>query len=202
MREKTNKLCAECGNTFQPILGRANTSRFCSRKCCSKYHSNKVATTPIIERFMKHVRKEDQCWIWTGNKHDYGYGIFRVYDNNLKPIPEFAHRVSLKIFKGIELGNLHACHKCDNPSCVNPEHLFAGTHKDNMTDMAKKNRGIKEAPWVHGEKHPNSKLTADQVIAIKKDTRKPNAIAVDYGVSDTLIRNILQGKTWAHLFSA
>ena len=71
-----------------------------------------------------------------------------------------------------------------------------------MTDMAKKNRGIKEAPWVHGEKHPNSKLTADQVIAIKKDTRKPNAIAVDYGVSDTLIRNILQGKTWAHLFSA
>lgn len=91
-----------------------------------------------IARFWSKVNKglrPDDCWIWTAGKSN-GYGIFRVGDN--KTIS--AHRYSYILHNGKEPGSLFVCHRCDNPSCVNPDHLFLGTQGDNIQDMIDKGR--------------------------------------------------------------
>ena len=93
--------------------------------------------TPI-ERFMKFVNKTEKCWLWTGARfraYNGDYGAF-----SLAGRPQRAHRVAYLLFKGEIPKRLHVLHECDNPSCVNPKHLFLGTHQDNMTDCINKGR--------------------------------------------------------------
>jgi hypothetical protein len=90
------------------------------------------------------------CWLWTGTKWNTGYGYFR---KNRKI--QVAHRYMYALYKGTFDPKLHVLHTCDNPSCVNPEHLFLGTHTDNMKDMTSKGRhrdckGIKNPNYKHG----------------------------------------------------
>lgn len=88
-----------------------------------------------IQRFLSKVEKTDTCWIWTGYKTKTGYGTFKF-----KYYPHPAHRFSYQIFKGEIPKGLHICHSCDNPSCVNPEHLWTGTAQQNMIDCVQKGR--------------------------------------------------------------
>lgn len=84
-------------------------------------------------------------------------------------------------------------HKCDNPACVNPDHLFLGTHKENMQDKVKKGR------HVVGSAHVNSKLTEQAVIDIRSSDLSPGELAMIYGVHPGTIRNVINRKQWRHL---
>lgn len=91
------------------------------------------------ERFWEKVEliPEHTCWIWTSNISNKGYGVFKV---NRKIGNKLAHRISWTLAFGIIPKGFNVLHKCDNPPCVRPEHLFLGTHQDNMNDKVKKNR--------------------------------------------------------------
>jgi hypothetical protein len=89
------------------------------------------------ERFWSNVEKTDDCWIWKGYEKSCGYGGMRAYGKNW-----FAHRLSYTLNIGEIPEGMYVCHKCDNPICVRPDHLFLGTHKDNMADCKAKGRYV------------------------------------------------------------
>lgn len=134
-----------------------------------------------LEDFEKKFDKVDGCWEWKATKNQDGYG--RVKRMNKL---ESAHRVAYEVYVG-PLNGLQVLHRCDNPSCVNPQHLFLGTVQDNNRDKAIKNR-------VYGRK-----LTADDVRDIRKDTRLQRIIADDYQISQQLISHIKSYRTWKHV---
>ena len=81
---------------------------------------------------------ESGCWEWNGGKHSFGYGVFNVNGKS-----HYAHRESLRLRLGRDLGpDMYACHTCDNPPCINPEHLFEGTMLDNQRDKCQKGRSV------------------------------------------------------------
>jgi hypothetical protein len=147
-------------------------------------------------RFWSYVQKGsgDECWEWVGARIAAGYGEIMLSAKMYR-----AHRLSYEIVVGpIDLG-LEVCHKCDNPACVRPDHLFLGTHKQNMQDMARKGR------WGHspnqaGENHGCAKLTWGQVREIRSnyaELHEPQrSIAARYGVTQTTILHIVHNKTW------
>lgn len=149
----------------------------------------------IKQRFEAKIDKTnpDHCWIWKASKLKDGYGCF-CYGREKR-----AHRVSWILFNGIIPDGLSVLHHCDNPLCVNPEHLFIGTQKQNMEDMI--NKGRKISP--HGTNLPQSKLTENQILEIrakyiprKYSLRK---LANEYNVSKETIRPIVLKKTWKHI---
>ena len=128
------------------------------------------------------------CAEWTAALDPNGYGEF-YHDGRLKR----AHRVAWEIASGVAVpeGQL-VLHRCDNRRCVNWQHLFIGTHQDNMDDMAAKGR--KAA--CRGVDNPRAKLAPEQVAAVKADPRPQRAIARDYGISKTQVGNIKRGEQW------
>jgi hypothetical protein len=128
------------------------------------------------------------CWPWTGGKKHDGYGILRIFGRH-----EGAHRASWILTNGpIDDASIFVCHRCDNPPCVNPAHLFLGTHLDNMRDMIRKGR--------RGCYEP--KLTAEKAIAILEQTRAgrhDRDIAADFGISYGLVSLIRIGARWGHV---
>ena len=144
-----------------------------------------------IKRFWSKVEKTDTCWLWTGYKHNQGYGIVRLNGNIVR-----AHRVSYFLEHGIIPEGLHICHHCDNPSCVNPSHLFAGTHKDNMQDKVNKGR----CNAVYGEKHHKASLTEEQVLEIRAIKNiNQTEIAKLYGIHFNVVSSIILRKSWRHI---
>jgi hypothetical protein len=149
---------------------------------------------------MKHVNILDNgCWIWTGSKTQKGYGHIMTTSNPRKHYR--AHRVMWELKKGqIQEGAL-VCHKCDNPACVNPDHLVLGTNKDNMDDKQRKGRGT-PPPKMVGENHPQHKLTMRDVRLIRGEYKSgaPQVyIARKYGVTPQTINNIIRGRIWKNI---
>jgi DNA-binding CsgD family transcriptional regulator len=125
---------------------------------------------PVIDRFWeKVVKTPNGCWEWTAYKNKKGYGYFSVDGNAIT-----AHRFSYLHFNGEISEGLHVLHKCDNPSCVNPEHLFLGTNQDNVNDKVSKNRHPK------GKTHVFSTLT-DEVLETILELRKQNKSTKEIG---------------------
>lgn len=129
------------------------------------------------------------CIEWAGAK-SHGYGA--VWNAGRL---ELAHRVAWRLRNGdadIPAG-IFVCHRCDNPTCVNPEHLFLGAPKDNSQDMSYKGRSTR------GERSKSAILTAEQVLAIRNDQRSQREIAPDYGVSPRCIGKAKRRDTWSHI---
>lgn len=148
----------------------------------------------IVRRFWNYVDipSIDECWEWKGacaTRH-MPYGRF-FFENKRQE----AHRVVWKITYG-DPGNLCVLHKCDNPKCVNPSHLFLGTKSDNNRDRTEKGR----TKTTRGAKHKLSKLTDDQIIEIRKMIeRGTSEIAKEYGISRSLVWKIRTRKVWTHV---
>ena len=149
--------------------------------------------TPIRLRFWDkvNVTSPSGCWLWKGAKDCEGYGFIKRKDG----VQLRAHRMSYEFYQGPIPDNYQICHHCDNPSCVNPNHLFAGTNSDNMRDCIRKNR----KPPVRGTKNPMAKLTDNQVIDIRKDTRPSKAIAGEYQITPDYVNTIKRRGTWKHI---
>lgn len=135
---------------------------------------------------------ENECWNWRGTFFPTGYGSITV-DGKTKAV----HRVSYEHHSGEKIPTgMMACHKCNNKACINPAHIYIGTHGDNMRDVSMTD--------VHkGENNPKSILTQSQVLEIKSLIRERmtvyNAIAKRYGVSRQAIKDIASGRTWGWL---
>lgn len=133
---------------------------------------------------------ESGCWEWQAYVNALGYGEIRRAKGTPK---RYAHRLAYELRVGPLPEGMEVCHKCDNPTCVNPNHLFLGTHKDNMYDMHAKRR------HSHGSKSKASKLTDEKVISILNDSRKASVIATEYSLSRSHVNDIRSGRRWAHI---
>lgn len=158
------------------------------------FHKNKL---PMPERFwVKAEKQENGCWLWTSSKfkHNNGYQPTFWLDGQTRR----ATRVAYILAKGeIPEGQL-VCHSCDEPMCVNPDHLWLGSCKDNLDDMRRKKR----ERYAFGEISGQAKLTEHDVRGIKIMLTKgwsQSYIAEQFGVSQTNISQIKLGKTWGHV---
>lgn len=206
------KPCEVCGKDVTPSYRVTKAylarRRFCSEECRGvsnrgKPTWNKGLRKPVAERFWPKVDRggPDECWEWTGTRDWFGYGVIA---GGLK-----AHRVSYELEHGSVPVGLFVLHHCDNPSCVNPRHLYAGTQKENVRDAFARAR----MPNRRGAGNANVKLTAEQVAEIRsryqfpeKRDWAPNGmktsrvtqkqLAREYGVAESQISEIVRGLSW------
>lgn len=144
----------------------------------------------IFRRFWAKVQRADAkaCWPWIGRRDVRGYGLLEIDGVQL-----LAHRFAWEASRGPIPAGQFACHHCDNRACVNPDHLFIGSHRDNNRDAVRKGR--KRAWGVQ-------KLNAAQVLAIRSrshDGELPRSIANDYGICADHVTRIVKGLRWGHL---
>jgi len=158
---------------------------------------HRLISTPE-KMFWKNVTKGDpnECWEWQGYINDSGYGQFRCGNGALLR----AHRISYEIHKGAIPDGLIILHKCDNPRCVNPDHLSVGTHADNIHDMDQKGRRINSPHY--GESHGMSKLTAELVRQIRDLADSGisyEEIGRRFAISANHAGRIAKRESWAHI---
>lgn len=132
------------------------------------------------------------CWIWKGAPAKSGYGV--MYHKGIGGCM-LAHRASYTLHKGSIPDGLLVCHKCDVRTCVNPDHLFLGTHKDNTQDKIKKGRD-----WVRDHRLSIAKLTEEQVLEIISDSASTlRALGKKYNIAYSCVAKIRKGVTWKYL---
>lgn len=203
------RVCPTCSSAF--MTGSAIKIR-CSAEC-------RVRTAAQV------FDMDVECWNWRGSINPQtGYGQMSEWRDG-KRVLLTAHRVSFLAFKGDIPAGIHVLHTCDNRKCFNPKHLFLGAHADNMADRNKKGRCKARFPAIHwtkryperikrgtdhplskdsscmprGDNHKNSKVTCDDVRAIRASTETLAALSVKYGISQSSLSSIRLRKTWKHV---
>lgn len=194
---KVSRRCRICDKHFLTTAYRLSVGRglFCSRSCSDKGRERKKPKS-VRDRYysMISTRHDSECWRWLHAKNEGGYGLIQIGRTS-----RFAHRVSWILHRGRIPEGMCVLHRCDNPECTNPKHLFLGTHADNMRDMKEKGRGRSAI----GEESSAAKLTEKMVKEIRakrqEHGRKYKHLAKEYGVSDVAIRAVCIGRTWRHV---
>lgn len=154
-----------------------------------------------IQNFWDRVDKSGECWIWTAYTNKQGYGIIQIDGKKYK-----TYRISFFLANGYYPKlPMMVCHKCNNPICVNPNHLYEGNHKDNKRDSILAGTayfGYKKGEQI-GEKNNQAKLTEQDVLEIRSlrdwANMSQQGIADIYGVDRGTIRDICNYKNWKHL---
>ena len=189
--------CDQCNQPIKISPSQIGRKRFCSR-ACQRLHSSENAK----ERFWQKVDKSagpHGCWLWTAGTRPTGYGLFSAGGRNVG-----AHRYAWGIFNGnIPVGQM-VCHKCDTPLCCNPDHMFLGSHLDNMRDKEAKGRGFHGTAWNPvGMINPKAKLSDNQVIEARRRWARggvsKSQLAREYGISSTMMSWIILHRFWTHL---
>jgi len=166
--------CDNCHSVFEKKIAEVRRTKhnFCNKQCKSDYYSNKSLEG-------KYDIKADGCWEFSGSLNNSGYGVVR-YEKRT----QLAHRVSFKIHnQSVDITEKCVLHACDNPCCVNPDHLFIGSHLDNMNDMRFKGRS-------------NAKLSYKKVAEIRESILSNKELAKAYGVSERTIRYAKNKSKW------
>lgn len=153
-----------------------------------KQHHGKT----LAQRLEIYTKQGPDCWEWIGHRDPNGYGRL-----NIDGVPQLAHRLAYQVEFGSIPADKDVLHKCDNPPCCRPSHLFLGVHIDNMNDMYAKGRGKKRG--LKGVEHNLAKLDEAAVRAIRASTEVARVLAARYGVSTTQISDVRNRKSWKHI---
>lgn len=191
----TEFICVLCGEKFQKKF-HGSHPRFCKPGCQKTFQMIEINRRRRLvdpkPRFLKKIQiSPTGCWLWQGNRFNTGYGCFWLNGKRVT-----AHRASIILFKSaIDPGKL-ICHKCGNRCCVNPDHLYVGTHLDNQQD-----RELQGTANI-GSANPRSKLTEVDVLNIRRLLvfNCIEVVAPLFGVSPAAIYDIKAGRTWKHVF--
>jgi len=144
-----------------------------------------------LEKLWQRVDKTGGCWLWIGSVDKNGYGLFRLQGKTVR-----VARSIYKLVNAINLsGDQHVLHSCDNPACVNPAHLFLGTHAQNMADMAAKKRSHKPTGGLNGR----AVLTAELASKIREQAAAgvgEGTLSTLYGVSRGAIYHVVRRSSW------
>lgn len=195
-RPRVPRACEQCGAIFLALPSRIDVgkAKFCGPDC-----QQAARRVPVEDRFWDKVDRsggDDACWIWTATKTPDGYGYVRK-DGRMQR----ASRVAWEMLIGPIPDGMFVCHNCptgDNPSCVNPSHLFLGTSDENNKDRSAKGRSANG----QGSSNNFARLTESDVLAIRAELAngtRPGKLAERYNVSVSTIALIQKRKTWVHL---
>ncbi len=189
------RYCQTCGQTLRPW------QRIACREACYESVRIQRASQRLWSRVNKngpmpsHRPELGPCWIWTGSRTGRGYGHVGI-----DCVVSYTHRLAYELTYGPIPEDEWVMHLCDNPPCCRPDHLKAGTQRENIQDCIAKGRAFK--PGAHGEANGNAKLSQHNVEEIR-DLMTNGARAVDlaraYGVTGETISGITSGRTWSHL---
>jgi hypothetical protein len=189
--------CPDCGRVQKMIRG------YCNRCGTRRRRAGTLPNLTDEDRFWASVRKDpDGCWRWTAS------GVRRYGRVMFGGERLLAHRVSWTLHRGAVPPGIEVCHDCpagDDPSCVNPEHLFLGTHAENMADGARKGRVVGNGGRRGEEMGRAAKLTdataAEALAMYRAGAGSYSVLARRFGVSAGAIQQLVQRKTWRHLDS-
>lgn len=164
----------------------------------------RLLTGARSDAFWRHVQKGAGCWEWAGTRRPDGYGVFFIAGVGQGR----AHRIAWELTNGPIPEGLYVCHKCDNPPCVRPDHLYIGDQKRNIGDAVARGRTPRGKAHhlskidQNGERNRNAKLTAPQVLAIRRlylSGVSKHDIAPLYGIHPNSVNRLVSGRRWAHL---
>lgn len=200
MTVKIKSSCKCCNSPIEQYASNGKGSgyfQFCSNSCKWEYKrsDNAEFVNHTASRFHGYVKNngDDWCWGWSGTKNKSKYGIFVVRKKK-----HLAHRWAYQYFIGQIPDGLWILHRCDNPECTNPKHLYAGTPLDNTRDAIARGR-FKFPPSNKGELHHSARLKSKEILQIRESPSSYSELSKIYGVRECTIIAIKKRKIWKHI---